>query len=287
MKYSIEKIPEKQRFQIQKVVQLIHAWARNDIQVEMILLYGSYARWDFTIKEVIQECGVISEYKSDFDFLVITRKPTQEKNMRISQEISQEIQKEPTIETPVSIIIEDIGHVNARIKEGRYFYLELLKESIVLFDSWKCILHHLTDSDTRDISSLKREDFFMWMKWGDEFFEWYRYFLEREYLSAAAFLLHQSIERYITAYLLVESWYKPKTHDIHILYSKMCSHDSCFHSIFKDTSPNDFDFLRRTYIESRYSKTFTVTQEQLNYFEERAIHLRTLVDEKCKKILSL
>jgi len=73
--------------------------------------------------------------KSDFDILVITRKPSQELNTRLSSEISSEVNKNEYINTYVSIIIEDIYHVNARLEENRYFYLDIKREGILLYDS--------------------------------------------------------------------------------------------------------------------------------------------------------
>jgi len=60
--------------------------------------------------------------------LVITRKPAQELNMRLSNEISLAINSDKTINTYVGVIIEDIHHVNARLEENRYFYLDIKRE---------------------------------------------------------------------------------------------------------------------------------------------------------------
>jgi hypothetical protein len=59
---------------------------------------------------------------------VITRKPTQEKNLRVAQEIQDTINADSTLSTPVSLIIEDIYHVNSKLAENRYFYLDIKKE---------------------------------------------------------------------------------------------------------------------------------------------------------------
>jgi uncharacterized protein len=38
-------------------------------------------------------------------------------------------------ETPVSIIVEDIFHINKCLREERYFYVDIEKEGIMLYDS--------------------------------------------------------------------------------------------------------------------------------------------------------
>jgi hypothetical protein len=67
-------------------------------------------------------------YESDFDIMVITKKPTQEKNIRLSMEINEKISKDKSIESNFSIIIEDIYHVNKMLEESRYFYIDIKNE---------------------------------------------------------------------------------------------------------------------------------------------------------------
>jgi hypothetical protein len=59
---------------------------------------------------------------------VITKKPTQEKNMSFAMQINTQIEKDPNIDTTASIIIEDIYHVNKMLEEGRYFYVDIREE---------------------------------------------------------------------------------------------------------------------------------------------------------------
>ncbi|MHC4745449.1 MAG: hypothetical protein ACYS8Z_26340, partial [Planctomycetota bacterium] len=39
------------------------------------------------------------------------------------------------IKTPVSVIYHSVGQVNYRLKEGRYFFTDIKKEGILLYDS--------------------------------------------------------------------------------------------------------------------------------------------------------
>ena len=107
------------------------------IWAEMIILYWSYARWDFVVRDVVQEWWSARVYESDFDIFVITKKPTQEKNLRLAKEISNNIKQESTINSPFNIIIEDIHHVNKMLEEARYFYVDMTQEGILLYDSQK------------------------------------------------------------------------------------------------------------------------------------------------------
>jgi hypothetical protein len=60
--------------------------------------------------------------------MVITKKPTQEKNLRLSMEINEKIEKDYELEGHFNIIIEDIGHVNKMLEESRYFYIDIKNE---------------------------------------------------------------------------------------------------------------------------------------------------------------
>ncbi|MEL7422849.1 MAG: hypothetical protein AAFN81_07665 [Bacteroidota bacterium] len=101
----------------------------------MIILFGSYARGDFIVRDITYTDEGKRVYISDFDILVITKKPTQEKNMRLATEIERAIREREDIRTPITLIIEDIIHVNARLEENRYFYADIKNEGIVLYNS--------------------------------------------------------------------------------------------------------------------------------------------------------
>jgi hypothetical protein len=60
--------------------------------------------------------------------MVITKKPTQEKNFRLSKEINEKIEKDTEIKSHFNIIIEDIHHVNKMLEESRYFYIDIKNE---------------------------------------------------------------------------------------------------------------------------------------------------------------
>gem|GEM_PF-1997651 len=80
------------------------------------------------MRDIVSEGGNTRVYESDFDIFVITKKPTQEKNMRLARAIEKKIHDDKSIESQFSIIIEDIYHVNKMLEESRYFYMDVKKE---------------------------------------------------------------------------------------------------------------------------------------------------------------
>lgn len=135
MKTSLDHIPQHKQNELYAIRKIIRRHAVEIGSVEMIILFGSYARGDFVERDITVVDGTTYSYISDFDILVVTKKPTQEKNMRLASEIERTIGERKDIRTPVTIVIEDIGHINARLEENRYFYADIKREGIMLYDS--------------------------------------------------------------------------------------------------------------------------------------------------------
>ena len=288
MKTSISHIPKHKQGELLQIVEIIQSVAlEQKIWVEMIILFGSYARWDFVVKDVVREWNNTFEYKSDFDVLVITRKPAQEKNLMLSRKIQQKISEFPDITSPASIIVEDIYHINARLEENRYFYLDIKREGILLYDSGKLTLKDPRDMSLEEINKLRQEDFTLWFSSANEFFIDYQNAFQRESYKIAVFYLHQATEGYMTAYLLVKTGYKPKSHDLGVLYEKLKDESVEFHVWFLlEKERRYFELLRRAYIDSRYSKEYSITKDEILFLEDKVRKIHDIVDAFCKNELS-
>ena len=286
MKTSLLHIPENKQTELEKIVEVIKSATVNNIKSEMILLYWSYARWDFVEKDIVREWNNTLEYKSDFDILVITRKPTQEKNTRLQREIENKINSDKTIHSPVSIIVEDIHHINARLWENRYFYLDIKREWVELYNSWKVKLWEARVLLEKEKNKIQKEDFKVWFKWANNFLDYYYLAYKNNNLNDWAFLLHQISEKLITSYLLVKTGYKPKTHDLEILYKKIKELNILFNSWFnledwKESEKDYFELLRKGYVDGRYSKNYKITKKELKFLEKKILYLRDLVEKLC------
>lgn len=288
MNDSLDHLSSKKQKELRYIVHALQTAAKGQIDVDMVLLFGSYARGDFVEEDIVKEWHTTLEYKSDFDLLVVTRKPTQEKNMRFSVEMNDALNADDTLSSPVSILVEDIYHINTRLAENRYFYLDIKKEGIVLYDSHKCELGEVRALSEEEQWALQQDDFETWFKGGQEFFLGHKDFLKRNYLSGAAFMLHQSTEKFITAYMLVKTSYKPKTHDLQVLYDKLKKLEPAFEDWFDLSDGKDahhFTLLRKAYIDARYSKNYLIRRDELDYLAEKVMTLKVIVERLCKEVI--
>lgn len=273
--------PEKKQ-ELSKVVDIIKDTSKKVFPVDMVILFWSYARWDYVEKDLVREWNSILEYKSDFDLLLVSKNLTENKNLKLSREILDNIRKEKLIHTPVSLIIEDISHINDRLKENRYFYMDIKREWVVLYDTNNLKLWDPWELATDKKKSIQKEDFDIWFKNSKEFFIDYWHARDRWSYNVWVFYLHQVVERLITAYMLVKTWYKPKTHDLEVLYWKLKDINWDFDFWFDlENEANYFQLLRSAYLDARYSKDYSISKEELLYLEQKTIILRDLVEKLC------
>ena len=97
------------------------------VKVEIIILFGSYARGDFIDQDIHQEGHITYEYRSDFDILIIVREEKIASSVILWSKLEDKIAKSD-ISTPVNFIVETIKDVNENIHLGRYFFVDIKKE---------------------------------------------------------------------------------------------------------------------------------------------------------------
>ena len=279
------KIPKSKSKELDIIIDIIRNIDLKWLSVEMIILFGSYARGDFVVRDVVSEWGGTRVYESDFDILVIIQKPTQAKRLKFSTQMNSAIENHPDISTRASIIIEDIFHVNKMLEEGRYFYMDIKTEGVILYDSKKYRLRKPLALSPKRRKEIQQEDFDLWFEDAQIFFGHYKFDVENKNYKIAAFSLHQATEKFITTYLLVKTWYKPKTHDLEVLYQKIVEEEKLFSTIFDMSDEEEnrhFELLRKAYIEARYSKTYSITKKELQFLEKKILSLKKLVLSLCK-----
>ena len=77
------------------------------------------------------EGGITYEYVSDYDILVITKSGETQKDY----EVQDLIENRCVYKTPVTVITHDIDFINKMLIEGQYFYTDIEKEGILLYDA--------------------------------------------------------------------------------------------------------------------------------------------------------
>jgi len=133
MKKSLIHLPQYKRDELKRIVNIIR---RQFPSAHMIVLFGSYARGQW-VEDTYTEAHITYEYISDFDILVLTRLKKTANNHSKQSTVDNLIIRHKAIKTPVSVIYHSVGQVNYRLKEGRYFFSDIKKEGILLYDSGK------------------------------------------------------------------------------------------------------------------------------------------------------
>ena len=264
-------------------------------RVAFIILFGSFARGDWVFDRQYKE-HYIEEYASDYDILVITNKSKHISDSetiklesalerKLSPRIIEVIGPRKHAHTP-TLIVECITRVNKKLHEGQYFFSDIKREGILLYDSGTYELAEAGKLPPEKMKQLAEEDFQKWFTAGENFLEITQFAIQKNMLNEAAFSLHQATERFFYCALLVLTGYKPKLHNIEKL-NKLCSaHHHEFLRIFPRGSEQEetcFKLLKAAYIDARYNKNYSITQEQLQYLITRVDILKTTTESICKQ----
>ena len=276
-----KNLPKEKKVELKKIVETIKKHAK----VEMIILFGSYARGDFVDYDEKEFEGHIESYASDFDILVVLRSQKLAKEYDVWFKIEDEIEAKKII-TPVNIIPESVHHIQEQLQKKRYFYTDVLNDGILLYESKDFKLEIRAGELTKkERKAVAREDFQIWFKKAKRFFDYYEIGVEKKYYNEAAFHLHQTTESLFSAILLVFRGYKQKTHDLLRLNRQVCKHDKALKKIFPrktDKEQHLFTLLKRAYVDARYSKDYKITKIELRQIAKQVEKLLKLTEQICK-----
>ena len=286
MKTDLIHLPPHKQAELRRIVGALIPQFKD---IEMVILYGSYARGTW-VEDKYVENGTTYEYKSDYDLLVIVSKNSQANADTFVQSVTGKLD-ELKLETPVHPIFHGIDFVNEALREGNYFFDDIKREGILLFNTSRYQLDNKRAMSPAELSQRAQEDFNQWFTSANEFFQYYRDGFARENYKSAAFQLHQATERFYGALQLVFTGYKPKTHDIELLGWLAKAINMEFGKVFPRASHHErvrFSQLRRAYVDARYKADYKISKEDLEYLSTRVALLRDMTEKYCKeKIASL
>ena len=283
MKTSINHLPEHKQVELREIVDIIRGAATIDL---LIILFGSYSRGTWVEDRYQDELGTTYSYESDFDILVVVDKHSRAQNRSIWNKVERRIERRPTIKTWVSLITQHINGLNKDISEGQYFYLDIIKEGTVLYDSGAFELVEAKELSPKERQTKAQNYFDYWFKSANSFLINFNHAYARDDLLNAAFELHQATERLFMTVLLVFTDYKPKLHDLRRLNKQVVGQDNSFQKVFPNTTKEErryFELLRSAYIDSRYNMDWKITKEELTWLKARVFHLQTLTEQVCKQ----
>ena len=281
MKTSISHLPEHKQAELKAMVAaLVPKYA----EVEMVILYGSYARGNW-VEDKYVENGITYEYKSDYDLLIVTSTNGKANADSFLQAVTQRLD-DLKLDTPVHPIFHGIEFVNEALREGNYFFGDIKREGVVLFNTSRYQLDDKREMVPAELQARAQADFDQWFSGANDFYKTFNFSFNEGDLKVAAFLLHQTTERYYGAIQLVFTGYKPKTHDIEILGWLAKAINMEFGKVFPKATYEErlrFTLLKRAYVDARYKAEYKITKEDLEYLSERVTLLRSLTEQICKE----
>jgi HEPN domain-containing protein/predicted nucleotidyltransferase len=279
MKKSLSHLPKHKQQELKLITDTI---IQSFPGVQMLILFGSYARGNW-VEDTYKQGHITYEYKSDYDILVITETKRQANDDGLQRKLNDKLKGSAT---DVNLIYHSINQVNTNLESGWYFFSDIKKEGIVLYDSKKYKLSKIKKLSAKQRAELAKTDFNMWFKKAKEFYDAFDYKFKKHQCKIAAFMLHQTVESLYMAIMLVFTHYKPKTHDIEKLGRKAAGFDPQFLKVFPRATKGEeqaFELLKKAYIDARYKASYRITKKQLEYLAKRVKVLQKLAQKICQE----
>ena len=265
-------------------------------QITMIILFGSYARGSWVYDEYMEDHTTYT-YKSDLDIMVIVKGKygNHSQLLKIQDSIERRLKRTGLRnfglkDIPVTIVVEPITVVNKYLGQGQYFYSDVKKEGILLYDSGEFQLAEPRELAWEEVKEIAQKYYSHWFERGSGFLHDNKHALQREDLALAAFYLHQATESFYHCIQLVFSGYKEKLHDIEKLRSLASNYNDELWSIFAYSSEEEkkcFELLKRAYIEARYSYDYKIGKEQLLYLIGEVEKLQKVTERICLEYINI
>ncbi len=296
MKFELDHLPEAQQAELARVQQTLldeftraistatQPWKRNG-KILKIILFGSYARDDWVDEP---ENG----YQSDFDLLIVVSHEDLTDIADYWYVAEDRIARDPGIARPINIIVHSLSDVNQALKRGEYFWTDIARDGVALYELPCHPFATPMPLSASDAYRMAQEYFDQWSHSLDVWIERARIAASKaedvEWRKSAAFDLHQSAERAYICFLLVETLYFPRSHNIKFLRSLAEAKDPRLVDAWPRATKLDrarFERLKRAYVEARYSASYAITVDDLDALAGSIATLRDIVTALCAERL--
>ena len=267
MKKSLAHLPKHKHDELKLVARTI----RSSVQPEMIILFGSYARGNWVEGPHKQGKGLlVIKKQSDYDILVVTTGKDTAKDITLWDNIDEKCRK-LSLTAYVRIIAIDIKDLNHLLEIGQYFYTDIKKEGIALYDSGKHKLANERPLRPKELKRIAQDHYKQWFKSAKGFYSAYEFMLGKREYKIAAFQLNQAAEHAYKGILLVFTNYCPNEHFLSTLSETAAKLDESLIDIFPQNTSRQrriFMLLDYAYIGARYDPTYRIARSQLETLAE-------------------
>ena len=297
MKTSLDHLPESKRRELARVVEVLfaefedalkgkNAPHRKQGRILKVILFGSYARGDWVDDP-------IGGYTSDYDLLVVVNHEelteTLEYWAKAEDHLVRDYNLSHKLTAPANFIVHSLCDVNKRLKKGRPFFVDIVRDGIALYEAPDQPFDHPEPLSPAEALKEAEEHFHLWMGSVGEFFGTAKFAIEQGWSKKAAFDLHQATERLYHCVLLVLTLYSPKSHKLNFLRSQAERlAPELIGAWPRDSKMQQrcFELLRRAYVDARYSPHYKISAEELAWIAERIAVLEDLVAKACQARLA-
>lgn len=294
MKTSLDHLPAAKRKELDFVVQTLcegfaEALSRRTMpryrngKILKIILFGSYARGDW----VEDPKG---RYFSDYDILVVVNHDDladlEEFWDGPDQTFLREYASGERLRTQPNFIVHSLDDVNEKLRLGRYFFTDILRDGITLFEEGGFPFVTPEMLSPKDAYAETKAYFDEWSRSSASFLRMAKFALSDGSPKESAFSLHQAAEKAYHGLILVQTLYSAKTHRLNLLRDRAEALDNRLIGVWPRTNKFErqgFDLIRRAYVEARYSPHYQISTEHLNWIEERVAALQTIVAIICSE----
>jgi len=262
----------------------VTGWKKKG-RIHKIVLYGSFARGGW-----VYEPHTKKGYSSDYDLLVMVNRRQVVENVDFWADLDERFMRARDagrIKSLPSIIVHTRQEVHSALSKGRYFFMDVVKDGILLYDADEAAFPKPRPKTPADKLALAQEYFAEWYSNAGEFFDDFLANLSVNRLPKAAFELHQCVEHLYNCSLLTLTFYAPHNHNIKALRGMVDKLDRRFTYVW----PQDyhwqraaFNILRDAYVKARYARRgYKISAEQLRWLGEIAQELSEVVRIVCEE----
>ena len=294
MRTDLDHLPARKQRELDRVVQIIfqefedalaraiQPWKKK-ARIEKILLYGSYARGGW-----VDEPHTAKGYRSDFDLLIIVndKRLTERVDywLKLEDRLIRELAIDRTLHTPVNFIVHTLQEVNDGLAQGRYFFMDVAKDGIALYQFDTRELHTPQPKTPEQALALAREYYEEWYNAIGQFHGGAMHAMAQGWLKKAAFDLHQATEGLYHCVLLVCTFYTPHVHNLIFLRKQAERLDQRLIEAWPRGTRAErarFQKLKDAYVKARYSKHYRITEDELLWLDDCVETLSSAVHAIC------
>lgn len=293
MKTSLDHLPSAKQRELEHIKMVLmrefeaglaggtQPWRRNG-KILKLILFGSFSRTDWVDEP---QHG----YQSDWDLLAIV---SHEKLTDIADywfTAEDKLLRDPAVKRPVNIIVHTLTEVNQALSKGQYFWVDIIRDGVLLYEVPGFPLAAPMPPTAAHAYELAKASY---AKQSESVGQWLKLTetaiaeipSQPTWSNKAAFNLHQAAETAYACFLLVHSFYLPRSHNLKFLRSLAEDKERRLIAAWPRETRLDkrrFELLKRAYVEARYSDAYDIAIEDLRALASVVKRLQTLVDELC------